>query len=122
MQTNFIERRKDKHPMTKYTIKPGKIGTRLIGAYKKVEQSFTEKFLEEDETNQSGYTVKPGKIQNNVVDGYKKIENGVVDGYKSMATGVVGRYKKIENKFIEKYLDPIDTDDQEAESEQEAES
>jgi hypothetical protein len=94
--------------MSTYKLKPGKIGEAVINTYKKVEQNFTEKFLEKDETNESGFSTKPSKIEKTVVEGYKKVENGVTQGYKKIEKGVVDSYKTIETKFVEKHLEPVD--------------
>jgi hypothetical protein len=39
----------------------------------------------------------------------KKIEKAVVSGYKTIEDGVVGGYKKVENKFVEAFLTPDDS-------------
>lgn len=101
--------------MTKYKIKPGKIGTAVINAYKKVEENFSETFLERDETNEAGTTLKTGEVAKGVASGYKKIEHGVVEGFKKVETGVVGGYKKIENRFVENFLEPVEPEDEETE-------
>lgn len=59
----------------------------VVGAYKSIENKFTEKFLTEDGE------LKTGKMEETVVGTYKKIEDGVV-----------GAYKKIENKFVDKFM------------------
>ena len=86
-----------------------KISETVTGGYQKVEDKFTEKFLEEDgslKTGKIGEGVVEGykKIEDAVVGGYKKIEKGVVDGYKKIEQGVVGGYTKIEDKFVDAYL------------------
>ena len=55
-----------------------KIEDAVVGGYKKIEDKFTETFLNEDGT------MKTGKIGDAVVEGYKKIEDGVVDGFKKI--------------------------------------
>ena len=73
-----------------------KMGETLTEGYKKIEDKFTEKFLEEDGS------LKTGKISEGVVDGYKKIEDGVVSGYKKIEDGVVEGFGKVSDKFVEK--------------------
>lgn len=80
-----------------YRLKPGKVGEKVIGAYKKTEKAFTDAFLQEDKTSLSGYTLKPGKTGEAVTGAYHKIENGVV-----------GTYKKIENAFVDRFLEKAD--------------
>ena len=63
--------------------KAGSIGEAVIGAYKKVEDKFTDTFLNEDGS------LKTGKVGEAVVEGYKKIEDSVVGGYKKIEEGVV---------------------------------
>ena len=47
--------------MAEYQLKPGKVGQKVIDGYKKVEEKFTDTFLEKDENSPSGYTLKTGK-------------------------------------------------------------
>ena len=68
----------------------------VVSGYKKIEDKFTEKFLNEDGT------MKTGKIGDTVVEGYKKIENGVVSGYKKIEDGAVEGFNKVNDKIIEK--------------------
>ena len=94
--------------MTEYRLKPGKIGTKVIGSYKKIEEKFTDAFLEKDENSPSGYTLKTGKTGEKVVGAYQKVEDGVVGTYKKIENGVVGSYKKIENAFVDRFLEKVD--------------
>lgn len=80
--------------MAEYRLKPGKVGEKVIDAYKKVEGRFADAFLEEDKSRQSGYTLKTGKTGEKVVGAYQKIEDGVV-----------GSYKKIEKAFVDRFLE-----------------
>lgn len=80
--------------MKEYQIKPGKIGTKVIDTYGKVEKKFTDAFLEADESGEGGYHLKPGKVGNAVVDAYKKVEKGVT-----------GAYQSVEDAFVEKFLE-----------------
>ena len=73
-----------------------KMGEAVAEGYKKIENKFTEKFLEEDGS------LKTGKIGEGVVEGYKKIEDGVVSGYKKIEDGVVEGFGKVSDKFVEK--------------------
>ena len=54
--------------MSEYKMKPGKIGEAVIGAYKKIEDSFVDTFLEKDENGE--VTVKTGKVADTVVGAY----------------------------------------------------
>lgn len=47
--------------MAEYQLKPGKVGQKVIDGYKKVEEKFTDTFLEKDENSPSGYTLKTGQ-------------------------------------------------------------
>ena len=80
--------------MTEYQLKSGKLGKKVMNAYKKVEEKFTDTFLEKDENSLTGYTLKTGKTAEKVTGAYQKIEDGVV-----------GTYKKIENAFVDKFLE-----------------
>ena len=73
-----------------------RISETVTEGYQKIEDKFTEKFLEEDGS------LKTGKIGESVVEGYKKIEDGVVSGYKKIETGVVEGFGKVSDKFVEK--------------------
>ena len=73
-----------------------KISETVTEGYQKMEDKFTEKFLEEDGS------LKTGKIGEGVVEGYKKIEEGVVGGYKKIEEGMVEGFTKMNDKFIEK--------------------
>lgn len=72
-----------------------KISETVTGGYQKVEDKFTEKFLEEDSS------LKTGKIGEGVVEGYKKIEDGVVSSYKKIEESVVEGFGKVSDKFID---------------------
>lgn len=80
--------------MTEYQLKPGKLGKKVMDGYKKVEEKFTDTFLEKDENSPTGYSLKTGKTAEKVTDAYQKIEDGVV-----------GMYKRIENAFVDKFLE-----------------
>jgi len=89
--------------MSEHKLKTGKVGEKVVGTYKKIEESFVDSFLEKDES-ESGYTLKTGKTAENVVNSYKSIEDTVV-----------GAYKKIEDQFVETFLEEVETP-QEAEN------
>ena len=57
--------------MTKIADAVEKISETVTGGYQKIENKFSETFLEEDGS------LKTGKIGEAVTEGYKKIENGV---------------------------------------------
>lgn len=73
-----------------------KIENAVVGGYKKVEEKFSEKFL-----NENG-TMKTGKIGEAVMDGFQKIEEGVVGNYKKLETGIVEGFEKVTDKCVEK--------------------
>lgn len=73
-----------------------KIAQSVTEGYKKIEDKFTEKFLEEDGS------LKTGKIGETVTEGFQKIEDGVVGGYKKIEEGVVEGFGKVSDKFVEK--------------------
>jgi hypothetical protein len=82
--------------MSKFVEANEKIAEGVVKGYKKIEDKFTETFLNEDGT------MKTGKIGDAVVEGYKKIEDGVVEGYKKIETGVVEGFGKVTDKCVEK--------------------
>ncbi len=85
--------------MSEYKMKPGKIGKKVIGAYKNIEEKFVDTFLEEDGS------LKTGGMAEKVTGAYKKMEDSVV-----------GSYKKVEDAFVDAFLEkseggnPIDTE------------
>ena len=85
--------------MSEYKMKTGKIGEAVIGAYKKIEDSFVDTFLEKDENGEATNGLKTGKIGDAVVDAYKKVEDSVVGGY-----------KKIEDAFVDTFLEKGDNE------------
>ena len=82
--------------MSKFVEVNEKIAENVVKGYKKIEDKFTEKFLNEDGS------MKTGKIGETVVEGYKKIEDGVVEGYKKIENGVVEGFEKVTDKCVEK--------------------
>ena len=86
--------------MSKYKLKTGKVGEKIVDGYKKIEDAFTDTFLKKDDESESGYTLKTGKVREKIVNSYKTIENSVVGGY-----------KKIEDKFVDTFLEEIESED-----------
>ena len=74
--------------MSEYKMKPGKIGEKVIGVYKSVEEKFVGTFLEEDGS------MKTGSMAEKVTGAYKKVEDSVVGGY-----------KKVEDAFVDAFLE-----------------
>lgn len=72
-----------------------KIAKTVTEGYKKIEDKFTETFLEEDGS------LKTGKIGEAVTEGFQKIEDGVVSGYKKIESGVVEGFEKVSDKVID---------------------
>ena len=63
--------------MTGYTLKPGKIGKKLIAGYEESEEKFVDAFLQEDAGSPGGYTLKTEKNAKKVTSAYQKNEDGV---------------------------------------------
>ncbi|WP_294451396.1 hypothetical protein [uncultured Gemmiger sp.] len=77
--------------MSEYHLKPGKLGQKVIGAYKGIEEKFVDTFLEEDGS------LKTGGMADKVTGAYQKVEDTVVGGY-----------KKVENAFVDAFLEKND--------------
>ncbi|MGN0483748.1 MAG: hypothetical protein ACI4HI_09375 [Lachnospiraceae bacterium] len=90
--------------MAQYQLKTGKIGERVVGAYKKVETKFTDTFLNEDGS------LKTGGMADKATSTYQKIEDGVVGSYKKIEDSVVGTYKKVEQAFVDAFLEEVEED------------
>ena len=82
--------------MSKFADMNEKIAETVVEGYKKIEDKFSEKFLDEDGS------LKTGKVGEAVTEGYKKIEDGVVAGYKKIEEGVVEGFNKVTDKIVEK--------------------
>lgn len=72
--------------MGKYRLKPGKVGEKVIGAYKSMESRFVENFLNEDGSMKTGGMAEKAtsvyhEIEDMVIGGYKKVENAFVDAF-----------------------------------------
>lgn len=88
--------------MSDYKLKPGKIGEKVVEAYKHVESKFADTFLEEDGS------LKTGGMADKATSAYHKIEDTVVGGYKKVENAVVGGYKKVEDAFVDAFLEKKD--------------
>lgn len=89
--------------MSDYKMKTGKLGEKIVGAYKKIEDAFVDTFLEEDGS------MKTGGMAKKVTDVYQKIEDTVVGGY-----------KKVENAFVDAFLEKVEDADDKAEAAEDA--
>lgn len=88
--------------MSEYHLKTGKLGQKVIGACKGIEEKFVDTFLEEDGS------LKTGGMADKVTGAYQKVEDTVVGGYKKVEDTVVGGYKKVENAFVDAFLEKND--------------
>ena len=68
--------------MSEYKLKTGKLGDKVIGTYRKVEDAFVDRFLEKDPNDPGVLRMKPGKLGKAVMQGYQTIEDTVVGAYK----------------------------------------
>ena len=82
--------------MSKFADMNEKIAETVVEGYKKIEDKFSEKFLDEDGS------LKTGKVGEAVTEGFQKIEDGVVSGYKKIEEGVVEGFSKVTDKIVEK--------------------
>ena len=89
--------------MSEYRLKVGKLGGKVLSAYKKAENAFVDAFLEKCGDGETCLRLKTGKVGRAVVDGYQEVE----------AT-VVGAYKKIEEAFVDAFLEKADADGSQA--------
>ncbi|MGN8874243.1 hypothetical protein [Pseudoflavonifractor sp. HCP28S3_F10] len=80
-----------------YKLKTGKIGDAVAGAYKKVEDTFVDAFLEKSGDGKGIAGLKTGKAGDAAVSAYKAVEDTVVSGY-----------KRVENAFIDAFLEKND--------------
>ena len=85
--------------MSEYKLKTGKLGEKVVGAYKKGEDAFVDTFLEKDEGGDGDLRLKTGKVGEAVVKGYQEVEDTFV-----------GAYKKIEDAFVDKFLEKVEPD------------
>ena len=91
--------------MSEYQLKPGKLGEKIIGAYKRIEDKFADTFLEEDGS------LKTGGMSGKASSTYQKIEDTVVGSYKKVEDTVVGSYKKVENAFVDAFPEKTEDSD-----------
>lgn len=87
--------------MSDDTLKFGKLGEKVVGTYRKVEDAFTETFLEKDD-HDGNFKMKTGKIGKVVVESCRDVENTVV-----------GAYKRVENAFVDAFLEKRQSDNAE---------
>ena len=71
----------------------------VVGGYRKVEDKFTEAFLEKDGS------LKTGGMAKKSTAAYQKIEDAVVGGYQKVEDTVVGSCKKVEGAFVDTFLE-----------------
>ena len=67
--------------MSKYKLKTGKLGEKVVGAYKKVEDAFVDAFLEQGGEGEGDLRLKTGKVGKAVVKGYQDVEDAFVDRF-----------------------------------------
>ena len=96
--------------MSEYKLKTGKLGEKIVGACKGIEDKFVDTFLEEDGS------LKTGGIGERATSAYQKIEDAVVGGYKKVEGAVVGGYQKIEDAFVDTFLEKTSEDETAPES------
>ena len=85
--------------MSEQKLKIGKLGEKIVGAYKSIEDKFVDTFLEEDGS------LKTGGMAQKATSTYQKIEDAVVGGYKKVEDTFVGGYKKVEDAFVDAFLE-----------------
>lgn len=83
--------------MSEYKLKTGKLGEKVVGAYKKVEDAFVDAFLEQGGEGEGDLRLKTGKVGKAVVKGYQDVEDAFV-----------GAYKKIEDAFVDRFLEKVE--------------
>ena len=86
--------------MSEYKLKTGKLGDKVIGTYRKVEDAFVDRFLEKDPNDPGVLRMKPGKLG-----------KAVMQGYQTMEDTVVGAYKKVEDACVDTFLEKTDAED-----------
>ena len=77
--------------MSEYKLKTGKLGEKIVNAYKGIEDKFVDTFLEEDGS------LKTGGMAEKATSAYQKIEDAVVGGY-----------KKVEVAFVDVFLEKVE--------------
>ncbi len=58
------------------------------------------------------YRLKTGKAEEKVVNAYRKVEDTVTGTYRKIEDKVVDTYKRVENAFVEKFLEEVETSEQ----------
>ena len=86
--------------MSEHKLKTGKLGDKVIGTYRKVEDAFVDRFLEKDPNDPGVLRMKPGKLG-----------KAVMQGYQTMEGTVVGAYKKVEDAFVDTFLEKTGAED-----------
>lgn len=81
--------------MSKFVEANEKIAEKVVSGYKKIEEKFTDKFLNEDGS------LKTGKAGQAVIDGYKKIEDGVVEGFNKVNDKIIEKVFSKEGETVE---------------------
>lgn len=77
--------------MSEYKMKTGKLGEAVVDAYKKIEDKFTDAFLNEDGS------LKTGGMADKATAAYQKVEDAFVGGY-----------KKVEGAFVDTFLEKVE--------------
>ncbi|MGM9589500.1 MAG: hypothetical protein ACI3V0_04925 [Faecousia sp.] len=77
--------------MSEYKLKTGKLGKKIVNAYKGIEDKFVDTFLEEDGS------LKTGGMAEKATSAYQRIEDAVVGGY-----------KKVEGAFVDAFLEKVE--------------
>lgn len=86
--------------MSEYKMKTGKLSEKVVDAYKKIEGSFVDTFLNEDGS------MKTGNMAGKASSAYQKIEDTVVGGY-----------KKVEEAFVDTFLEKVEDEESEVKKE-----
>lgn len=77
--------------MSEYKLKTGRLGEKIVNAYKGMEDKFVDTFLKEDGS------LKTGGMAEKATAAYQKIEDAVVGGY-----------KKVEGAFVDAFLEKVE--------------
>ena len=63
-------------------------------------------------TPKKTYRLKKTKVEESVVNAYKRMEERIVASYRAIENSVVGTYKKIEDDFVEHFLEKVDDENE----------
>lgn len=77
--------------MPTYRLKPGRLGKKILGAYRRIEKQFVDRFLEPDGS------LKTGGMGRRVTGAFRRVEKAVVGGY-----------RKVEDAFVDAFLERTD--------------